>query len=144
MKKKKKGMFEQLMEESRSDRDRFTRSVTEGKDYASLYDIESAVRHIDTRNLMTGVIVLMSGLLIFVLSIMLPFLMGHGFRMGIWTAIGVTMLTTGTFYYIGSYRILHPLARAVSVEKDLVIRGILKRDGDIEDEIERESEETDD
>ena len=125
-KAKKKGMFETMKESSKTDRDRFTRSVTEGKDYENLYDIGSALRRIDSTNLMIGAAGILLGLLMFSMSIILPFIFGKGFHMGFWTALGVMIFLSGLFYYIGSYRILHPLSKAVAVEKDHVIRGILK------------------
>ena len=36
------------------------------------------------------------------------------------------LFLSGLFYYIGAFRILHPLSKAVAVEQDQVIRGILK------------------
>ena len=125
-KEKEKGMFSKMFDSSKADKERFTRSVTEGKEYESLYDIGSAIRRIDSGNLMVGVVAVMIGLLIFMFSIILPFLYGHGFRLGFWTAIGMMILLSGLFYYIGSFRILHPLSKAVAVERDRVIRGILK------------------
>lgn len=125
-KQKKKGMIGSMMDSSKADKDRFTRSVTEGKDYENLYDIGSAIRRIDGANLLVGVSGVLIGLLIFMLSVMMPFLMGRGFHLGVWSALGLMLFLSGFFYYIGSFRILHPLSKAVAVEKDQVIRGILK------------------
>lgn len=151
-KSKKKGMFAQMKESSKSDKDRFTRSVTEGKDYENLYDIGSSIRRIDSENLMIGIMAVLIGALMFMFSIILPFLYGKGFHLGLWSAIGIMLILSGAFYYIGSYRILHPLSRAVNVKKDLVIRDILKtrevvyadrNDRRIEDDDEGEDEEDD-
>lgn len=125
-KTKKKGMIGSMKENTKTDRDRFTRSVTEGKDYENLYDIGSAIRRIDSTNLLIGVIGVLAGLLMFSMSIILPFIFGKGFHLGFWAAFGMMIFLSGLFYYIGSYRILHPLSKAVAVEKDHVIRGILK------------------
>lgn len=125
-KTKKKGMIGSMKENTKTDRDRFTRSVTEGKDYENLYDIGSAIRRIDSTNLLIGVIGVLAGLLMFSMSIILPFVFGKGFHLGFWSALGMMIFLSGLFYYIGSYRILHPLSKAVAVEKDHVIRGILK------------------
>lgn len=125
-KTKKKGMIGSMKENTKTDRDRFTRSVTEGKDYENLYDIGSAIRRIDSTNLLIGVMGVLAGLLMFSMSIILPFLFGKGFHLGFWSALGMMIFLSGLFYYIGSYRILHPLSKAVAVEKDHVIRGILK------------------
>ena len=125
-KTKKKGMIGTMKENTKTDRDRFTRSVTEGKDYENLYDIGSAIRRIDSTNLLIGVMGVLAGLLMFSMSIILPFLFGKGFHLGFWSALGMMIFLSGLFYYIGSYRILHPLSKAVAVEKDHVIRGILK------------------
>lgn len=125
-KTKKKGIIDSMKENTKTDRDRFTRSVTEGKDYENLYDIGSAIRRIDSTNLIIGVIGVLAGLLMFSMSIILPFVLGKGFHLGFWAALGMMIFLSGLFYYIGSYRILHPLSKAVAVEKDHVIRGILK------------------
>lgn len=125
-KQKKKGMIGSMMDSSKADKDRFTRSVTEGKDYENLYDIGSAIRRIDSANLLVGVAGVLLGLLMFMFSVMMPFLMGKGFHLGIVSALGIMLFLSGLFYYIGSFRILHPLSKAVAVEKDQVIRGILK------------------
>lgn len=125
-KTKKKGMIGSMKENTKTDRDRFTRSVTEGKDYENLYDIGSAIRRIDSTNLLIGVMGVLAGLLMFSMSIILPFVFGKGFHLGFWSALGMMIFLSGLFYYIGSYRILHPLSKAVAVEKDHVIRGILK------------------
>lgn len=125
-KTKKKGMIGSMKENTKTDRDRFTRSVTEGKDYENLYDIGSAIRRIDSTNLLIGVMGVLAGLLMFSMSIILPFVFGKGFHLGFWSAFGMMIFLSGLFYYIGSYRILHPLSKAVAVEKDHVIRGILK------------------
>lgn len=125
-KTKKKGMIGSMKENTKTDRDRFTRSVTEGKDYENLYDIGSAIRRIDSTNLLIGVIGVLAGLLMFSMSIILPFVFGKGFHLGFWSALGMMIFLSGLFYYIGSYRILHPLSKAVAVEKDHVIRSILK------------------
>lgn len=125
-KTKKKGIIGSMKENTKTDRDRFTRSVTEGKDYENLYDIGSAIRRIDSTNLIIGVIGVLAGLLMFSMSIILPFVLGKGFHLGFWAALGMMIFLSGLFYYIGSYRILHPLSKAVAVEKDHVIRGILK------------------
>lgn len=124
--KKKQGIFSQMIEDSKRDKERFTRSVTEGKDYENLYDIGSSIRRIDSGNLMVGLMGVMIGVLMFFFSIMLPFIMGKGFHMGFWSALGIMLFLSGLCYYIGSFRILHPLSKAVAVERDLVIRGILK------------------
>lgn len=142
-KTKKKGMFTQMKESSRSDKDRFTRSVTEGKNYENLYDIGSSIRRIDSENLMIGLMAVMVGVLMFAFSILLPFLMGKGFHLGIWTAFGLMLILSGAFYYIGSYRILHPLSRAVTVKKDLVIRDILKTREVVYVDSQREDEDDD-
>lgn len=125
-KTKKKGIIGSMKENTKTDRDRFTRSVTEGKDYENLYDIGSAIRRIDSTNLLIGVMGVLAGLLMFSMSIILPFVFGKGFHLGFWSALGMMIFLSGLFYYIGSYRILHPLSKAVAVEKDHVIRGILK------------------
>ena len=125
-KTKKKGMIGTMKENTKTDRDRFTRSVTEGKDYENLYDIGSAIRRIDSTNLLIGVMGVLAGLLMFSMSIILPFVFGKGVHLGFWSALGMMIFLSGLFYYIGSYRILHPLSKAVAVEKDHVIRGILK------------------
>lgn len=123
---KNKGMIGTMMDNGKKDKDRFTRSVTEGKDYENLYDIGSAIRRIDGANLLVGVLGVLIGLLIFMLSVMMPFLMGRGFHLGVWSALGLMLFLSGLFYYIGAFRILHPLSKAVAVEQDQVIRGILK------------------
>ena len=142
-KTKKKGMIGSMKENTKTDRDRFTRSVTEGKDYENLYDIGSAIRRIDSTNLLVGVMGVLAGLLMFSMSIILPFLFGKGFHLGFWAALGIMIFLSGLFYYIGSYRILHPLSKAVAVEKDHVIRGILKERIVVHDDGNNEEEDRD-
>ena len=140
-KNKKKGTIAQMMESSRSDKVRFTQAVTEGKDYPNLYDIGSAIKRIDSSNLMVGVIAVMIGLMMFMLSVIWPFLMGKGFHLGLLSALGMMVFLSGLFYYIGSFRILHPLSTAVAVKRDLVIRDILRtREVIYDDEREEETQ----
>lgn len=126
MKQKKKSMIATMRENSKADKDRFARSITEGKDYENLYDIGSSMKRIDSMNLLIGISGVLFGLLLFVISVLYPFIMGKGFHLGTGAAIGMMLLLSGLCYYIGAYRILHPLSIAVAVEKDHVIRGILK------------------
>lgn len=123
--KKKEGFFQQIKRESRENRQKFTDSVTVSKDYDTLYDIGTAIRSLDSASLMIGLSGVLAGVLIWVFTVLVPFLRTFHFHMGFGGAVGIVLLLCGIAFYMGSFRILHPLSRAVSVAKDRVIREIL-------------------
>lgn len=123
--KKKEGMIHQMRRESRENKQRFTDSVTVSKDYDTLYDIGVAIRGLDTASLMIGAGGVLTGLLIWVFAVLVPFLRTFTFHMGFGGAVGITLILCGLAFYMGSARILRPLSKAVNVAKDRVIRDIL-------------------
>lgn len=129
--KKKEGLIHQLRRESREDKQKFTDSVTVSKDYDTLYDIGSAIRGLDTASLMIGAGGIVIGLLLWVFTVLVPFLRTFTFHMGFGGATGITLILCGLSFYFGSARILRPLSKAVNVAKDRVIREILaEKEGD--------------
>lgn len=129
--KKKEGIFQQMRRESREDKQKFTESVTVSKDYDTLYDIGSAIRGLDTASLMIGAGGVLTGLMIWVFAVLVPFLRTFTFHMGFGGALGIMLILCGISFYLGSARILRPLSKAVNVAKDRVIRDILaEREGD--------------
>lgn len=125
MVQKKEGLIRQIRRESKENKKKFTDSVTVSKDYETLYDIGMAIRSLDTASLMIGAAGALSGLLIWVFTVLWPFLRTFHFHMGFGGATGVTLILCGVVFYLGSMRILRPLSRAVNVAKDRVIRDIL-------------------
>lgn len=143
--KKKESFMQQIRRENRENRDKFTASVTDSKDYENLYDIGAAIRSLDTSSLIVGALMVVTGLIVWIFAVLWPFLRTFTFHMGFGGAVGVMLIMCGIAFYIGSFRILHPLSKAVGVAKDRVIRNILAEkegsDGPREDE--QNSEETD-
>lgn len=130
MVQKKEGFIHQIRREARENKEKFTDSVTVSKDYETLYDIGVAIRSLDTYSLMIGATGVITGLLIWVLTVLVPFLRTFQFHMGFGGAVGIMLILCGIVFYLGSMRILHPLSKAVSNAKDRVIREILnERDG---------------
>lgn len=125
MVQKKEGMIHQIRREARENKEKFTDSVTVSKDYETLYDIGVAIRSLDTYSLIIGAAGVLMGLLIWVLTVLVPFLTTFRFHMGFGGAAGITLLLCGIAFYMGSMRILHPLSKAVAIAKDRVIRNIL-------------------
>lgn len=123
---KKKSAYEQYMDESKSHIRHLCSSVTEGRRYQELYGISRAVRRCDSDNLLVSALVLVSGFLIWLVSILWPLLMYGRFHMGMVSAIGVILISISIAYYLGGYRILHPLSKYTADEKDDRIYEILK------------------
>lgn len=122
---RKEGLIRRLRRESYEKKKKFTDSVTASDDYETLYDIGMAIRSLNTTSMAIGVSLIAAGLLMWVFTVLWPFLRSFSFHMGAGGIIGVIMMLCGIVFYLGSMRILHPLSKAVNVAKDRVIRKIL-------------------
>lgn len=121
-----KGVFQQYKEESRSHTAFMCKSITEGRSYQELYSISKGVKRCDGDNLIVGVLGLFLGFILWLFSILWPLLTKGVFHMGVMSAIGLCILIASITYYIGAYRILHPIARYTAEKKDDRIYDILK------------------
>lgn len=126
MTEKKKSVIEKYKEDSRSHTRRMCNAITENRNYQELYNISKSVRRCDGDNLIIGALGLCIGLLIWILTVLWPFLMSGRFHMGMGAAIGICLVFMSIAYYLGSFRILHPISKYVSIEKDDRIYEILK------------------
>lgn len=132
MTEKKKGMIEKYKDDSRSHTKRMCGAITENRNYQELYSISKAVKRCDGDNLIIGALGLCVGLIIWIFTVLWPFLMSGRFHMGVGAAIGICLIFVGIAYYLGSFRVLHPISKYVSIEKDARIYEILKvRDEDV-------------
>ena len=130
-KEKKKGMFKRFTESAQRNTLDFCDEVAIGKDYQNLYDLNKALRKCDGDHLTIGVVGLSAGLLLWVMTVIFPFILRGSFRMGTGGWIGFILIASGIAYYMGAYRLLHPLYASVNREKDDRIQEILEeREGD--------------
>lgn len=143
-KEKKKGMFKRFSESARRNTLDFCDEVAMGKDYQNLYDLNKALKKCDGDHLMIGVVGISAGLLLWVMTVLFPFILSGTFKMGAGGWIGFVLLASGIAYYMGAYRLLHPLYASVNREKDDRIQEILeeREDNDTDGET-KENADTD-
>lgn len=124
-KEKKPGMFKKYISEAKRNTRVFCDEVAEEKDYTNLYELNVALRKCDSDHLMISVIGICLGLVIWVMTVLFPFILRGTFRMGAGGWLGFLILASSICYYVGVYRILHPLYASVNKEKDMRIQDIL-------------------
>ena len=143
-KEKKKGMFKRFSESAKRNTLDFCDEVAMDKDYQNLYDLNVALRKCDGDHLMIGVLMLSAGMLLWVMTVLFPFILKGSFRMGTGGWLGFMLVATGIAYYMGVYRLLHPLYASVNREKDERLQEILEeREGNEPDGETEETADTD-